>query len=239
MSNSQDQDKPTVALYVGYTQALFELAPSGLRAMADSWESLTTDKTTDAIAETVKKLETEKQEAESGIQTRLEEAGFSNLDVVQSLMLERAGVVRDFEDKIAIANMIPSSEAFEAVMSVNGIPIRKPTGNTTQGLETDKVYRISRYGHERYWLVTEDKVSCYAYNGENSDHVVSMDAENYPDLFPFARGSLTKLGMCHDMAYHKEGTGKTTVERLKAGESSLPAWHKGIGLDSTTPQKRG
>jgi hypothetical protein len=36
------------------------------------------------------------------------------------------------------------------------------------------------------------------------------------------------------MAYHKEGTGKTTVERLKAGESSLPAWHKGIGLDSTT-----
>lgn len=224
-----------ITLYVGQTQQLFALAPSGLRAFANLWESEIKKHTEGAVLEAIEKLESERDEERAPLEPRITQAvQDGDFDLVTELAIMRANINTRFEQKIEIARLIPSSASFEIACEKYAITARKPAGNGTQNLEVDKVYRITRYGHTRYWLVTDGKVSCHETNGDNSSLVVELTAETWADLYPYAMASLTKLGMVHDAAYHREGAGGSTVQRLKKAETNLPAWWKGVGLDSVT-----
>lgn len=237
---SQDtSDK--VVLYSGYTQIAFDLLNTGKYAsMQARFDTLLADHTDDTIGKVISDLESERDNAKHDVESRISEAvKNSDFDLVTELAILRASLDSEYATKVATARMIPASKAFEAVCGEFEFPIRTTAGNSTQSLTVDKVYKVSRYNTTRYWAVYSDKIEVYAVNESSkvSDKVFTLTEEHWSDLYPFAMGSLTALGMCHDMAYNDkakvpEGTG--TVDRLKLAEASLPDWHKGLGLAGKT-----
>lgn len=243
MSNTSSTDSDsgkvaeveTVEIFTGISQTLFALGVSGFRSFADAWESEILAHTDDSIDKVVKSLEGEREAYDKTFGESLEKIDKADFDAQAILFRNRAVYHKALDEKIAIARLIPASKAYEVVAKAHGLPYRKPSGNSSSSVE-NTVWKVNRYKHERYYLITEESVSCYVVgdDSQGADLVVTVSAENYPNIYKTLT-SASAIGKLHDMLY-TDSTKRfpNKPARLKAMESDPAHWYNKTGRNNDT-----